>query len=300
MGVFDRLFGKKAPLPTSVSGRVDEDDDLQSTSNRVIEGPPEFVRAVGLQRAYWTHSPSEQSLLEARDIEQLSWRERLRLHHLTCVQRLTTGPERAAAAEKCEAIARRLVAPDSPYRPRPAMVWQGNPAQPDGQREPDLQGEFLNPSITHIGCLEIYRLNPANEPTGMDFVSFDELAAVYFAPSKLIRATKLVYEDGRDEVVFVPLLYSLTWEIGNEFDRDGRMTRFVHFLGDKEIGELGASGMGVGQQDFSIRKHDGGSTLFGLGSVAAIAFPLDVRDPRFDEKARLRGIDPDEVRKQMG
>jgi hypothetical protein len=300
MGLFDKLFGKKAATPATPSDADAEDEDLRSTSHQAIEGPPEFVRAVGLQRAYWTHNAAEQADLEARGIEQLTWRERLRLHHLTCLQRLQPEPVRAAATAKCEAITRRLLAADSPYRPRPAMVWQGNPAQPDAQQEPDLQGVFRNPSITHLGCLEIYRLNPANEPTSIDFVSFDELSGVYFAPSKIIRATKLVYEDGRDEIVFVPLLYSLTWEIGNEFDRDGRMTRFVHFLADKEIGEAGASGMGVGQQDFAIRNQDGGSTLFGLGSVAAIAFPLDMRDPRFDEKARLRGIDPDEVRKRMG
>lgn len=56
--------------------------------------------------------------------------------------------------------------------------------------------------------------------------------------------------------------------------------------------------MGVGQQDFSIRSEDGRTSLFGIGSVAEIAFPLDMRDPRFDEKARARRIDPDELRKR--
>ena len=31
-----------------------------------------------------------------------------------------------------------------------------------------------------------------------------------------------------------------------------------------------------------------------------VRIPLDMRDPRFDEKARARGIDPDQVRSQMG
>ncbi len=138
-------------------------------------------------------------------------------------------------------------------------------------------------------------MNAADQPTGIDFVSFDELSAVMFAPSKLIRAAKLFHDDGREEVVFVPLPYGLTGAIGNEYDRAGQMTRFVAHLDDKEIGMLGASGIGVGQQDFSLRR-DGASTLFGLGSVAEISFPLDMRDPRFDEKARHRGIDPDEIR----
>ena len=78
------------------------------------------------------------------------------------------------------------------------------------------------------------------------------------------------------------------------------MTRFVAHLDGEEVAALGVSGIGVGHQDFSVRGHDGGLFLFGLGSVAEISFPLDMRDPRFDAKARARGIDPDEVRRNMG
>jgi hypothetical protein len=163
-----------------------------------------------------------------------------------------------------------------------------------------MQGEFLNPSLTHLGCLEVYRVDAVNQPTGMDFVAFDELSGVLFAPPNLIRVAKLFYDDGRGEVVLVPMLYGLTWAMGNEYDRAGRMTRFVAHLDGEEIGVLGASGIGVGQQDFSIRNPAGGVSLFGLGSAAEISFPLDMRDPRFDEKARARGIEPDEVRRRMG
>jgi hypothetical protein len=298
MGLFDWLFGKKPPAPAPDA--VDEDEEIRPTGSQPIHGPPEFVRAVEMQRAYWTHNAEEQARLEARGVEQLGWRERLRLHHLFCLQRLNPGPERAAATEKCRETARRLVAADSPYRPRPAMIWQGQSAQPGAGREPDMQGQFLNPSLTHLGCLEVYRVDAANQPTGIDFVSFDELSGVVFAPPNLIRAAKLFYDDGRGEIVLVPLLYALTWAIGNEYDRAGRMTRFVAHLDGEEIGAIGASGIGVGQQDLSIRSQDGGSSLFGLGSVAEISFPLDMHDPRFDEKARARGIDPDEVRRSRG
>lgn len=185
--------------------------------------------------------------MEARGLDSLTWPERLRLHHLLCLQRLNPRPDRETTDEKCRATVRRLIAPDSPYRPRPGIVWQGNSPQ-QGPREPDLQGEFLNPSITHFGSIEVYRLGSDNQPTRLDFVAFDELAGVMFAPSKLIRAAKLFYEDRREEVVFVPLLYGLTWAIGNEYDRDGRMTRFVHHLHVEEIDALGASGIGVGHR----------------------------------------------------
>jgi hypothetical protein len=297
MGFFDRLFGKQpaAPAPT-----VGEDDDTLPANPQPIHGPPDFVQAAETQRAYWTPNGDEQAQLEARGIEQLGWRDLLRLHHLICRQRLNRGSERGAATEKCRQTVRRLLAADSPYRPRLAMIWQGESAQPEASRDPDMQGEFLNPSLTHLGCLEVYRVDVANQPTRIDFVGFDELSGIVFAPPNLIRAAKLFYEDGRDEIVLVPLLYGLTWAIGNEYERAGRMTRFVAHLDGEDVGALRASGLGVGQQDLTIRSPEGAVRLFGLGSVAEISFPLDMRDPRFDERARARGIDPDEVRRRMG
>jgi hypothetical protein len=290
---FGRFFGP-APDP------LGEDDEIPPANPQPIHGPPEFVRAAEMQQAYWTHNVEALSQLEARGVDQLGWPELLRLHHLLCLQRLRPGAQRRAANERCRQSVRRLLAGDSPYRPRPAVIWQWPSAQPDDDREPDLDGDLLNASLTHLGCLEVYRIDALNQPTQIDFVSFDELTGVLFAPPKLNGVAKLFYEDGRNEMVFVPLLYGLTWAIGNDFDRLGRMTRFVSHLDGAELCPTWASGIGVGQQDLVISGRDGGSRMFGLGSVAEIVFPLDVRDARFDEKARARGMDPDDVRRQMG
>lgn len=297
MGFFKRLFGTKSAAP--VPSELGEHEDLQPSHSQPIQGPPEFVRAVEIQREYWTHNPEEQAELESRPYEELDWRERLRLHHLICLQRVNGGPDCETAAKNCRQTVQGLIASDSPYRPRVAMVWQGASAQADMGREPDLQGEFLNPSFTHLGCLEVYRVDANNLPIRLDFVSLDELSGVVFAPPNMIRAAKLFYEDGRGEIVMVPLLYGLTWAIGNEFDRAGRMTRFVAHLDGEEVGTLGASGIGLGQQDFLVHGRDGGNSLFSLGSVSKLSFPLDIRDLRLDSKARARGIDPDEIRRSM-
>jgi hypothetical protein len=303
MGFFERLFGKNtAALSSDSATDADDLDDLESirpTAAQPIDGPPELVRGAELQRRYWTHDADEQAELEKRGFEQLDWRERLRLHHLTCLQRLDIAGDRTVAAQKCRTIAQRLVAADSPCRPRPAMIWKRRSAQLGAEAEPDLVGELLNPSLTHLGSLEFFHVDAAGQPAAIDFVAFDELAEVAFASPTLIRAAKLFYEDGRAESVLVPLLYGSTWSIGNEFDRAGRMTRFVVQLEGQVVDLFGASGIGVGHQDFSIRDQDGSSTLFGLGAVASIAFPLDMSDPRFDEKARARGMDPDDARRQM-
>lgn len=140
---------------------LEKDGHAQPTGSQPIQGPPEFVRAAEMQRAYWTPNAEEQAQLEARGVEHLGWQERLRLHHLICLQRLGPGPEGGTASEKCRQIVRRLLTADSPYRPRPAMIWK-EPSAPLGtDREPDMQGELLNLSLTHLGCLEVYQLDAA-------------------------------------------------------------------------------------------------------------------------------------------
>lgn len=296
MSWFGKLFGKKSTPVSSDSW----EDDIQPNCSQPISGPPEFVHASELQRAYWTYDAQEQAMLESRASGQLEWRERLRLHHLNCLQLISVESDREAATKKCCHTVRGLISPDSPYRPRAAMVWQGQSAQQGGDRKPDMQGVLLNPSLTHLGCLEVYRVDAANQPTKLDFVSFDELSGFVLAPPSMLRAAKLFYDDGQGELVLVPLLYGLTWSNGNEYDRTGSMTRFVAHLQDEVVELFGATGIGVGQQDLLVRGQDGAGGLFGLGSVAELSFPLDMRDPRFDAKARARGIDPDEVRRNMG
>lgn len=309
MGFLNKLFGKKtAPasqpddkVSNNVDNKVgedfeDEDDDQVEVDSSPISGPPEFVRAVDLQRNYWKYQAAKQAQLAARGWANLDWNERLRLHHLNCLQRLAAGKDRAATNELCLQSLRGLQEPGSPYLPRPAMIWQGK-SEPDS--EPNLQGRLLNPSYTHLGALEIYDVDADNQPIAINFVSFDELTGVLFGPPGIIRMAKLFFEGGGSRIVQVPLLYGPTWSAGSEYERAGRMTRFVaHFAGEK-TGIAGPAGIGVGQQDFIIQNASGGANLFGLGSVAEISFPLEMSDPRFDERARARGIDPDKVRMAM-
>jgi hypothetical protein len=275
-----------------------------------VPADPEAV--VRLQRDYWTYAPGEQAALQGRGWEQLTWLQRLRLHHLNCMEVLEQDPfrrelhedsavtaEEAAtpteAPQRCRETAERLLAPDSPYRPRGGTVWQREPSPLD-QRPPDLEGTLSNASLTHLGCLEVLRLDGQMRPGEVAFVPFDDVRSVGLAPPKLFRAGRLCYEDGRpDEDVFVPLLYGLSWHTDNEFYRSGRLTRFVAYPGGE--GLAAGYGIGLGQQDLVLRGR-GRHTLFGLGSVAQLAFALEVSDPRFDLKCRVRGLDPDAARRR--
>lgn len=295
MGIFDWIFGSRT---AAAADAPDDEDDIESTepTNFPIEGPPVFLRAVELQRKYWRYDADEQARLIAIGVDKLNWRDCFRLHHLNCMQRIQRGPAREDSTEKCRQTTNRLLADNSPYRPRPALVWQGKHAQGEDEREPEHQGIFLNPSLTHLAALEIFRLDDKDQPASIDFVSFDDLSGVIFAPPSLLRMAR-IFQNDKNDVVLVPLLYATTWSIGTKYDRNGEMTRFVAHLDDKIAQSHMVTGIGVGHQDFSINKGQAGAGFFGLGSVFEIHFPLELTDPRFDEKARARGIDPDEARR---
>ena len=319
-----------------------EHEEIRSTTALPIQGKPEFIRAAELQRAYWTFSEEERARLVERGPAHLSWRERLRLHHLTCMGRLACLQIKAdpalveKATNQCRALSYLLLSATSPYLPRPALIWDGYSAR----EESNWQGELLNPSLTHLGCLEIYRLDAANQPSEIDFVGFAELSGIVFDPRPYaIVAARLFYDDGRTELVLVPRLYGLTWAIGTQWDRAGSLTRFVAALDEtpyrvdaitaqkigldlawappsstspmagfvkasKEgreylIGSGLISGLGVGQQRLVLPVQKGAHALR-LGAVGRISFLVDTSHPQFDERARASGLDPDEVRRQLG
>jgi hypothetical protein len=299
--MLDWLFGKKKGPSAPLS------------STNPPEIPPEIADVVQLILAYWTFDAQEQSALLARGIEALPWPELLRLHHLNCLEALATRPESGEsedgemilpggigestpALERCRQTGERLLLPESPYRPRHASVWQGS-LDPNHEQPPTMQGILCNPSLTHLGCLEVLRLDAQLQPRELAFIAFDDLQTVAMTSPKIFRATRLFYDDGRpDEIVFVPLLYATSWRSSSPYLRDGRMTQFLAY--PPGAGPAAQFGIGAGQQDLSIRE-DERQSMFGIGSVAQIAFSLDVTDPRFAMKCRSRGLDPDAIRQQM-
>ena len=75
----------------------------------------------------------------------------------------------------------------------------------------------------------------------------------------------MFYVDGRDEIVLVPMFWGLTSAISNEYDRTGRMTRFVAHMDFVEVG----AAWGVGPWRGPVRVHHPqpgrGGSLFGIG-----------------------------------
>jgi hypothetical protein len=259
-----------------------------------------------LQTDYWSFKADDFARLSAQPIESLTWEQRLRLLHLVCLdlfsqesirrQLMSEEADSTDAPEgPREELIRKLLAvltsKNSPYRPRRVAVWQGQAGESD-KRKPDLQGVLRNASLTHLGCVEVLRLDGNQQPVELCFVPFDDLRGIGFAGQALFRYAKLFYDDGRpDELVLVPLLYGVSWSTPNSFYQDGTLTRLlcrVLLEADESLYLIG-----VGHQDFFI---DGdGLIQFGLGSVGEFMIALATDDPKFREKCRARGLDPDDV-----
>jgi hypothetical protein len=291
------LFGKKKRGDAPESAASGMPDKIAESMRRYelsmgllpdqVGVPDEVAEIVRLQTAYWTYQSQEETALLACGLERLSWQKLLRLHHLHCLalaeqtsllreiqgdddRAAAVDAARAAARERCQRSSERLLSPASPYRRRFGMVWQYKSATQE-RRPPDIEGQMSNASLTHLGCLEVLRLDEAMRPSAVGFVAFDNLRTVAFGPPGLFRAARLVYEDGRpDEVVWVPLLYTFTWRTTDELCRSGRMTRSFGYMQIK--GPTAGFGLGLGQHDLRAEKQDGMS-VFGLGSVTEMAFP---------------------------
>jgi hypothetical protein len=260
-----------------------------------------------VHRAYWTPAPEEKERLSAR-FAALDWRELLRLHHLVCLDLLhaaglstvgRTSPEMERQldaqpgpdADLCAKSAARLLLPESPYRPRLSFIFQRKGDEtPLNRRAPDQTGELRNASLTHLGALEVIRLDPQQRPAVVDFVPFDAIQTVHLGPPSLYPPARIDYEEsGRSDVACLPLLYGPSWFTPEASDRDGSMTRFIcHVKGLP-------AGIGLGHQDLTT-----GTALFGLGSLEVVEFPLDASAPDFQARCQKRGLDPSVVRKATG
>jgi hypothetical protein len=132
----------------------------------------------------------------------------------------------------------------------------------------------------------------------MAFIPFDDIQAVVFGPPSLYRTAKIFYEYERpDEIVAVPLIYGLSWHFKHSYLHDGSFTQWGCNIKTKQGFSLG---IGLGHQDFKVVKEEEGHTLFGIGSIGQIVIPLEIEDPKFEKKCKSRGLDPDDIKKQMG
>lgn len=264
------------------------------------------ARARKVQEAYWTFDPREKKVLLQRYPDRLNAAELLRLHHLNCLEMFNAVPDgeeldpetpTGPAATLCLEMVARFLRDDSPVRARPTFVWQGAGGESD-RRDPDLQGPLRNASMTHLGCMEVVRLKHETEPVSIDFVPFDDLRGIVLARPAIYRYAKLFFEDGRgDEVVLLPLLYGVSWRTRSEYDRNGQTTRFCCHVNLPDPAEHLA--IGVGHQDFLVSEEKA-QRVVGLGSIGELMFGLEITDPRFDVKCRARGLDPAEIRRQVG
>lgn len=325
-GLLERLFGPRRPQRDYHRGP------------KLAGIDPIGERAIGLQKRYWSPAPDELRELEDRGLAALGWVEKLRLHHLRCLALLDAGDEvlrrgllapateRPSAAELERAIdlvlrervaasAKVLLGRASPYRPRHGFAWLGE-AAPEGDAVPysDFQGRIVNGSLTHLGCVEIIRLDPTTlEPAALEFMAFDDImtlargprahASDPFVPARILR------EYGQAEiVVLLPLRHGLSW-----FALEPELLRgeAVHEVAEIELRGLAdvskafhepldrrRLGVAIGPQRLEVLSDyaQEGLGRFELGAAYQISLAIDQDDPRFDDKCRGRGLDVEATR----
>lgn len=219
---------------------------------------------------------------------------------------------------KVEASARALLARKSPLRPRHGFTWLGaEPPTGDDIPYSDFQGRTLNASLTHLGSVEVITLDDRFEPAALEFLDFDQILTVSLGAGELdgrapFRPARILREYGLPErVVLLPMRYGLSW-----FAHEPELLRGIakHQVAAIELGGLADPskaigdpldrrplGLAVGPQRFEILSDapgDHGDQLSQvlLADVYQLSLAIDQDDPRFADKCRGRGLDPDATR----
>lgn len=265
--------------------------------------------AIDLQKRYWSFNQPEFDRLHLKLKQGTTWAERLRLLHLCCAGMMRTEDGEAALkgdfgddelehhlATLAAKLAKTLLSEKSPFRQRSAAIWRGA-APPTDEQPPHHMGVAYNPSLSHLGCIEYLTVDGSGRPDRIGFAPIHAIRTLAMASPSLFRAGKIFYEDQREEMVLIPLIYGFSWFSSEPYDQDGSMTRFV--LHVKVPGLPQSVGIGLGQQDWSVT-DDKNSMLIGIGSMALADMPLDLREYDWEAKARLRGLDPEEIKRQVG
>lgn len=325
-GLLERLFGPRRPQRDYHRGP------------KLAGIDPIGERAIGLQKRYWSPAPEELRELEERGREALDWPEKLRLHHLRCLALLDAGDEvlrrgllapvaeRPGAEELENAIdpalrervassAKALLGRLSPYRPRHGFAWLGD-GPPEGDAVPysDFQGRIVNGSLTHLGCVEIIRLDPSTlEPAALEFLAFDEImtlargprehASAPFVPARILR------EYGQGELmVLLPLRQGLSWLAHEPELLRGEAVHEVAAIDVRGLADVTKSfsepldrrrlGIQIGPQRLEVLSDyaQEGLGRFELGAAYQVSLAIDQDDPRFDDKCRGRGLDVEATR----
>jgi hypothetical protein len=275
-GFFSRFFGGKETSPGAA---------------KAVEAKSPGARVRELQAAYWCLDHKLLRSLQALPYEELKWPEALRLHHQLCLEMHEHG-EDWVEAEHARLIT-HLCAPNSPYRPRHAFVWEGD-GPPEGEDVPysTHQGRLANACLSHLATFEVVTLDAEFQPLALQFIPFDAVMTLAATPTEDARGARLLLEYGKGERVVL-----LTEYYGHSEPLEVEGLDKVKLPAPLAQTQL----LGSGPQrlrrlsDFAAE----GLAEFSLRDCYQISLAIEAEDPRFEQKCRGRELDPVTMRADL-
>jgi hypothetical protein len=136
---------------------------------------------------------------------------------------------------------------------------------------PKFQGDMLNASFTHVKFIESIKIDEKQNPLQVEFIPIESIAAIELASSGLCHTAKITYKDGHKEIAFIPLLYGLSWFLGDDETKTGTMSKFKC---TKSIEHLNIElGIGLGLQAFYVNDEKRNQWVkVGLNHISKISF----------------------------
>jgi len=241
-----------------------------------------------IQQQYWTVNNDEKENLLSQFPDSLDWKQLLRLHHLLCMEvfqayiaghflfkknKIILNQEMTRFLQKSTAI---LLSDKSPYRPQQCEIkFDVLTRQKEFKR---MEGTLINASLTHLGCIEIIRLDPELHPVSLDFLPLSLIKVIM----NNTEGSLVSYRDRKEKDICYLASYYYFSQESKKFINNTH-TEYVCPLECDEAGE--ECGIGLGIQEFLIIQNNGIKEYIRIYNNALITMIPYMYDIQYRDKA---------------
>jgi hypothetical protein len=207
-----------------------------------------------LQDHYWSVNNKEKEALLAQFPEDLDWKGLLRLHHLLCMEALDTSTGGLSQTKTPSSpsweirlllnkTTNKLLHDKSPYRPRYCEIeFDILTRQKHFKR---ISGVLMNASLTHLGSIEVIRINPELHPVSIDFIPLERVHSIM----NNTKGALVTYTDKKEkDICYLASHYFYSSACHQFINRE--QTDYIYIL--KQDNHNYLPGIGLGVQEFMI------------------------------------------------
>jgi hypothetical protein len=230
-----------------------------------------------IQKEYWTFNRKEKEILLAQFPHISKWKDILRLHHLLCMEIFQwysannlqdatyQSGQKKIPVQIQEAIVNlkntteKLLNEDSPYIPQACEIKYDILTK--FREFKKLEGTCMNASLSHLGSLEVFKVDGELNPLCIDFIPFSEIKTIMHNAD----GTLISYKDNKEkDICYLASHYYFSKEstrymestISRYMCVQKKKCKLVGMYTEEARYYLTEYGLGYGPQEFMILHNE--------------------------------------------